>query len=135
MAWTYSGDPSASDRDHVRFLIGDVDSSEQLLTDEEIAFALTEEPAPRLAAASCCDAIVAKWSRQVDTGMLSLNVNASQRIQNYRTLAAKLRADHYKRITPRFLGQSIGTKDTLAGDTDVPQPAFATGMHDNGSDS
>ena len=132
MAWTYSGDPSSSDRDRVRFLIGDTDSGEQLLADAEIDYLLTEEPAPRLAAARACDSIVAKWSRQVDTGMLSLNVSASQRIDNYRKLAAKLRAEHYRGIKPRFLGQSIGTKESLASDTDVPQPDFTIGMHDNG---
>lgn len=38
MAWTYSGDPSASTSDEVRFLLGDVKETAQSLSDEEIAY-------------------------------------------------------------------------------------------------
>ena len=37
MAWEYEG-PSASTKDEVRFLIGDTDFEDQLLSDEEIQF-------------------------------------------------------------------------------------------------
>ena len=38
MAWTYSGDPSSSARDAIRFLVGDTDTNDQLVTNEEIAW-------------------------------------------------------------------------------------------------
>jgi hypothetical protein len=41
MTWTYVG-PATSDRDKVRFLIQDVETTRQLLSDEEIAWLLTE---------------------------------------------------------------------------------------------
>ena len=37
MSWEYQG-PSASDKDEVRFLIGDTDVEDQLLSDEEIQY-------------------------------------------------------------------------------------------------
>lgn len=40
MTWTYV-DPNNSDRDKVRFLIGDTDTTDQLLSDEEISWLLT----------------------------------------------------------------------------------------------
>ena len=36
MAWTYAGDPAASNLATVRFLIGDTDTTDQLLNDAEI---------------------------------------------------------------------------------------------------
>jgi hypothetical protein len=41
MTWTYSGDPTASDRDEVRFLITDTMEGRPLIQDEEIDYALS----------------------------------------------------------------------------------------------
>jgi len=38
MAWTYSGNPSTSDVDKYRFIIGDTDSANPIMQDEEIQF-------------------------------------------------------------------------------------------------
>lgn len=38
MSWSYGGDPANSPIDAVRFMIGDTDENEQILTDEEIQF-------------------------------------------------------------------------------------------------
>ena len=38
MTWSYSGDPASSDRDAIRFYIGDTDTTLQLLQDEDIDF-------------------------------------------------------------------------------------------------
>ena len=53
MTWNYSGDPSLSSRDAVRFLIGDTDPNDPLVTDEEIAYALGRFTEPELAGAIC----------------------------------------------------------------------------------
>ena len=42
MAWTYSGDPATSDRDHLRFITGDTDQNRPLWQDEEIDFLITQ---------------------------------------------------------------------------------------------
>jgi hypothetical protein len=44
MAWTYSGDPSSSELDRYRFLIGDTDVDDKVLQDEEINFIIAEYP-------------------------------------------------------------------------------------------
>jgi tRNA(Phe) wybutosine-synthesizing methylase Tyw3 len=41
MSWTYTGDPSASKQDEVRFLLGDIKHTEQSLSDEEIMYLLS----------------------------------------------------------------------------------------------
>lgn len=41
MSWNYSGNPSDSELDMYRFLIGDTERDDQVLQDEEIDFVLT----------------------------------------------------------------------------------------------
>ena len=54
MTWTYTGDPNVSDRDKIRFLIGDTDTNDQLVNDEEIEWALTEAGSIYQAAHDLC---------------------------------------------------------------------------------
>jgi hypothetical protein len=42
MTFTYSGDPSTSTRNYVRFLIHDTDSTDALFSDEELNYVITE---------------------------------------------------------------------------------------------
>ena len=42
MTWTYSGNPSSTERDAVRFLVGDTDTNDQLLSNEEIDYLVTQ---------------------------------------------------------------------------------------------
>lgn len=62
MTWTYTG-PASGTKDQVRFVIGDTDSARPLLTDEEIAFCLTQaSDSVNAAAVSCAKAILAKYA-------------------------------------------------------------------------
>ena len=86
MSWTYT-DPNTSDRDKIRFLIGDTDSTDPLLSDEEIAFTLTEAGGSVYQAGhDSCYAIAAKFSRmKVDeNGFKTLSMQG-QRIRNAAT--------------------------------------------------
>jgi len=38
MSWTYSGDPTSSPKDELRFLIGDTNSVEPIMQDEELQY-------------------------------------------------------------------------------------------------
>ena len=56
-----------TDKDHVRFLIGDTDSANQLLQDEEIAAAIADETATGealkyYAAARCLSVLLTQWA-------------------------------------------------------------------------
>lgn len=98
MAWTYSGNPASSDRDEVRFLIGDTDSKDQLLSDDELDYILSVIPDPGAsyhnlkAASSACEAIAAKLSKVTDKSVGSLSISYSQRRQHYVDLAKDLAA-------------------------------------------
>jgi len=67
VTWTYSGNPSASNTDKIRFLSGDTDVANPLATNEEIAFLLLEWNNDfYYAAAAVCDYAANKAAAKAD---------------------------------------------------------------------
>jgi hypothetical protein len=102
MAWTYSGSPSSSPLDEVRFLIGDTNVDDQLLANDEIAYLLSQNGADVYAAAiGGVRGLIAKAARQVETsrqvGDLTLTVKAGDRIAQYESLLVSLTAEQQSR--------------------------------------
>lgn len=130
----------------VRFLLGDVDTNDQLITDEEITALLTVVPTIVYAAAACADALAAKYARQVDSTNIEISVSASRRSEAFAALAKRLRAMPADTMTTggdgsgvvlagiTIGGRSVSTRDSLAEDTSIVQPAFSRGMFDNPGD-
>lgn len=92
MTWTYSGDPAASDLDFVRFEVGDIETSEQLLQDEEINYCINSTSTAKAAAAKAARAIAARFARQVDESVGDMRLALSQRVKHYLALAKDLEA-------------------------------------------
>ena len=97
MAWTYSGDPAGSTSDAVRFLIGDTDTTNQLLLDAEITYLLAQwDNSPYVAAAHGCDSLAAKFAAKSDysksVGDLSLTTKYGEQSARYTALGASLLA-------------------------------------------
>lgn len=94
MAWSYSGDPSSSSRDEVRFLIGDTDADDQLLQDSEVDYLVSVSPDGSghnyLAASAACDAIAARYAKQISKSVGSLSIQLSEKYQHYKELADTL---------------------------------------------
>lgn len=129
--WTYSGDPSSTSRDAVRFLIGDTDNTSQLVTDEEIAYMLTQEGSTSSAAARVCRSLAAKYARFMDQSVGDLNISYSQRFKQFSEMAAKLESDASSRVgIPYAGGISQSDKDSRESDTDRVLPASKVGVHD-----
>lgn len=116
MSWSYSGNPTASDKDKIRFLIGDTDQTDQLLQDEEITYLLSETTNVLLAASRAARAIAAKFSRQADKAVGDLRVSLSQKAQAYMALAADLERRAEPVPVPSFedQGDFTFTKGMLA---------------------
>jgi len=129
LTWTYDGDPSANDRDAVRFLSGDTDTTDQLVTDEEIAWLLTENPNVYSAAAEACRAIASAFARFSDKSVGDISESASQKAEAYTKRADDLEAGIM--VIPSFGGLSISEKETLDQDTDAVQPSFRIGQDDH----
>lgn len=126
MAWSYSGDPSSSDLDSVRFLVGDTDINDQQLQDEEINYLLAQNGNNvYLSAAAAANAIAAKFARLVDKSVGDLKLNFSQRQAAYATLAKELEVKGAQRVgVPYAGGISLSDKDKDQEDTDLVQPTF-----------
>jgi len=131
MSWTYSGDPSGSDRDEVRFLVGDTDTSDQQLSDEEIAYLLTEYTNPRVAAVAAVKAIIAKYARLVTKEVGDLRLQYSDRLANYKNLLVTLEKETaFSTVVPYAGGISKSDKDSVRDDSDRVKPSFAIDMHE-----
>lgn len=135
MTWNYT-DPLTIPRDEVRFLSGDTIVTDQLITDEEIAYARSKYPVAQLAAAFCLRSLAARCLRDVSFSMGDASISASDRAKAFneqasildpsgKTLGAALI------VLPSFGGLTISGKDVLDSDTDAVQPFFKTGQWDN----
>lgn len=131
MSWNYSGDPSASTTDWVRWRIGDTDSSDKLLEDEEIAAAVSTYGNKKRAAVECCRAIAAKYARKVDKAVGDLRLSASQAYQQYLAMAEEIVADGLLEAKPYAGGISESDKSAQQKDTDRVVPAFSRDQFDH----
>lgn len=135
MAFNYSGDPSASDLDQVRFLIQDTDSGLPLLQDEEIDW-LIAQWMPRYdsllyVAAVCAAQISKKFTGIVNVTADGVSVNTADLAQRYRDMAAELR-DEYK--DAQTAGAEINIDNVLIGtdiDYSIRPLRFGVGLMDN----
>lgn len=144
MTWTYDGAPGTSDaagrRDSVRFLVGDTDTNDQQVTDEEITFALNSAADDvYLAAAITARAISGKYARRVDTSVESIRSSYSQLRENYLKLAQRLekQAKKYGSVgmgVPVAGGISVSEIDSNEENSDRPDPAFRRRMFRNPPD-
>lgn len=142
MTWTYSGDPSASNRDAVRFLIGDTVDTSPLLSDEEIAWLLTQHGNIYFAAAGAAEVAASGFSNAAGYGAVktktvgSLSISYAEdeaRAKEFRTLSKslKVRGALSGGIIAYSGGISKSDKEALLSDTDWDRPWFSRGMHDN----
>jgi hypothetical protein len=144
MTWTYTGDPNDSARDAIRFLIGDTDSTDQLVTDEEIAWLNTEVSGSATstthlyrASARAANAIGAKFSRLADQQIGDLSVKMSQKATAAYALAASLNelaATDSSVPIPYAGGISVSDKKARDEDTDRVMPFFETAQFANTTD-
>lgn len=89
----------------VRFEIGDTNLDEQLFSDEEITFKLTENADSVLAtAAALCDILAIRFARDYDFKWKDGEFKRSQRADHFKDLGAALRA--------RIPGNTLGVIET-----------------------
>lgn len=114
MAWTYSGDPTSSQRDATRFIIGDTDESDQLLQDAEIDYMILTHGTARLVASECCLAIAAKFARLMSRSIGGLSADFSAKHRQYLDMAAKLmeNEDAYP-VSPFLSGWNSAAKEAV----------------------
>jgi hypothetical protein len=135
MTFTYI-DPGANNRDAVRFLIQDTDSTTPHMTDEEIAYLLTTwDNNPYDAAIAAAEIISGQYAHRTNysrsVGDLSISESYSSSAIEFRALADRLRAQRDRQYAPipRFAAQAlVATNDKLV---ETYKSDFYTGIDDN----
>lgn len=120
MAFTYGGNPGASDKDWIRFRLQDT-TPPGLFQDEEIAAVLAETGDKRLAAVELAEAIARRFALQASYAVEGLREELTQRAELYTRIAADLR----QKVT-RSKALPVSTADAS-----LP-PAFRRGLHEIG---
>jgi hypothetical protein len=142
MSWSYSASDlntttSSGRINTVRLLVGDTDTTDQLVQNEEITFALGQTgDNVYYAAVWICRAIAAKFSRMVTTQLDgALSANYSDKAKQYNQLAIQIEAQG-KKTSGKALGISAGGISVAAmqlanADPDRVKPAFSVTQFDN----
>jgi hypothetical protein len=103
MTWTYSGNPGASTLDEVRFLIQDTDTTDQLLSNEELNYLIDAfDDSAYGAAISAVVSLIGTAARATEeskkVGDLSLTRKAGLRLQQWEGLLSHLRQEQFRRF-------------------------------------
>lgn len=133
MSWTYSGDPASSTKDTIRFLVGDTLVDEPLCSDEEIAWAITQNSDTYAAAALIANGISTYFARMADAEEIGpIKTTFNNRIKYYTAKAKELEAKVGSNSGLIFYAGGISVSDKLANnsDTDREPTAFSKGMND-----
>lgn len=142
MAWSYDASnlntTTASGRlNTVRLIVGDTDSSDELIQNEEISFALGQNSNNVYYAGSLvCRLIAAKFSRLVDTTLdNAISAKYSTRAKQYQQLAIQIE-NQAKKSSGKSIGVFAGgifKTDMYSADQDTTrvQPAFGIHQFDN----
>lgn len=140
MTWTFVPDYTLA-RDRIRSLVGDIDTTDQLVTDEFIALytsgGVYAQANDYLAAAMVAEAIATKYTRLANSMSAGgTSVNWGDRAKNYTTLATSLRSRSARSsgVLAFAGGISIAAKQVQTDNTDNTVPAFTRGMGDTGTD-
>jgi len=141
MTWNYSGDPASSARDSIRFLVGDTDINDQLVTDEEIAWTNNQVTGSDTATTDLYTAayrvmiaIASKFSRLANQAIGDMRVDLFQKAENARLQAEELRtlAGRENLVpVPYAGGISIADKDIDRANSDRVDPFFTTAQFAN----
>jgi hypothetical protein len=133
MAFTYV-DPNSSDRDKVRFLIQDTDSTDAHLQDAEIAYLLSVWTNVYAAAAYAAEAIAAKYAHKTNysrsIGDLSISESYATSAAEFRELAKTLKAQELDVFPPSVKINASAIMATADKLVQTYKTDFYTGMHD-----
>lgn len=132
MTWSYSGNPSNSTGDAVRFLVGDTDTTDQLISNEEIAYFVAEFNNARRSASEAARAIAAKYARLMSRSIGGLSADFSAKYRQYLELADNLLSKEEMKPVALFIsGYTKSQKEMVELDADRESTFSRKGIMDN----
>lgn len=137
MTWTYSGNPSTSIRDQVRYLIQDTDSTLQLQSDEELDFLIRlwmpKYDSVHLVASKAAAVISRKFAGVLTISADGVSVNTADLSQRYHDMSVRLRTEHQEAgVTGGVLDLANLMSDSRL-DHGIKPLSFGVGQFDNPS--
>jgi hypothetical protein len=114
VSFSYSGDPSSSARDAVRFSIGDTADVGHVFEDAEIDYLLSGQPDVTLVSIDLCKKAIAHFAQLCTMSAGATSVQYRERGDNYRALQAELR----KQLSPAPYAGGISIADKSGQDMD-----------------
>lgn len=135
MSFEYSGDPATSNKDAMRFLIGDTVEANALYQDEELEWLLTQESNIYLASAVACETVASRFralaqSKSVGGLSISYGDRASQYAEQGRLL--RVQAQELSDVpVPIWTAGSKAEKELRTEDDDANLTDVTIGIHDN----
>jgi hypothetical protein len=131
MSFSYTAQIATSDRDAVRFELGDTDPNDPLLFDQEIDALLASEGSVIRAAVAGCQAILARLARRTQASVDGVSVARQQQREGYEALLRRLRRRLATQAATVYAGGiAIGDKQTRDDDADRVRPAFTRDRFD-----
>jgi hypothetical protein len=131
MAFTWTGDPSASTIEQIRWEIRDIDSTNPKFQDAEITYAYDQEHSVLGAAARLCEQLQVRYADAGSRTMGPLKVDMTNLSRLFKEKAADLRRRCLLNIRPYAGGYSDAKEEVFEDDSDLIQPTFEKGMMDN----
>lgn len=98
--------PITDDTDKIRLMIGDTDSADWLLSDDEVDYFIDATSDLNVAAAAAAEAIAAKFARGYNFTTDGQSFNRSERVEHYMQLA--------RNLDPANARNGVGTITTAA---------------------
>ena len=137
MTFTYSGDPTTSLRNRVRFLINDTDTNDALFSDEELDYLITEWGTNVYEICrAACETLVSRFVRLSDStsksvGDISVSESYTAKAQQYKDLANSFLLRNMRKAPPRPFANAQALKSTNDRIVDDYNTDAYTGIHDN----
>jgi DUF4097 and DUF4098 domain-containing protein YvlB len=137
MTFTYSGDPTTSTRNKVRFLINDTTATDVLFSDEELDYLITEWGTNVYEISrAACETLVSRFSRLADStsksvGDISVSQSFTAKSKQYQDLANSFLDRKMRKSPPTMTANAnslLSTDDRNVTDFNTD---FYAGIHDN----
>lgn len=128
---TYSGDPSTSPLDAVRFYSRDTDIKKAFFSDSEINFVLTEYPNTKKAAASLLRVLASKFALVPDVKVGDVHKSGSQIAKQLREQAQELDDQAETLLTATAPAILKDRKRAYNRDPNLVEPQFRLGIGDD----
>lgn len=138
MTFSYSGDPSSSDKDAVRFLVNDTSvANDTNISDEEINWLIAQWGDVYEAGRAAAEHLAATYAQLSDisktVGDISISKTYSNQADQYHLLSQHLYEQRLRRKGPIPVINSDAIQSTVNRDPFTPTTDFVVGQMDNPS--